>query len=748
VSVQQASASARCWERLLEARIWLLPFALLVPAALVGFAIGDSAKQDTKTVVETPGQAAWALITPAPAFSASALASEPRDDWITNGGSTSNQRYSPLDEIDSSNISSLRGVWLTHLRGSALAAKYSAEGQPIEYKGVLYLSTGADDVFAVLVETGEILWEHRANLDQTISTVCCGWDSRGVAIGDGKVYVGQIDGKLVALDQQTGQPAWSVQVYPWQDGGTITSAPLYYDGLVITGVSGGEFGIRGQVTAYDAETGKERWRFYTIPGPGMKGHDTWPGDPKVWEHGGAPVWQTPAVDPELGLIFFSTGNASNDLDGSKRPGDNLFTSSIVAIDAKTGTYRWHFQEVHHDIWDYDAPSPVVLFDHGDVKGLGEPGKTGWLYLLNRVTGKPLVPIAERPVPQNSYQKTSRTQPFPSNPPFVTHHVSAQQFAQIKKLAAESANATPTRVENGENIFAPAAHNHYVVVTPGAQGGDNWPPSSYNPDTNTFYVCAQSTVNADIAGSVDHAGKPGSPPPPNFGSIFSATGFAHNPGTLTAIDASTGAIRWQRKWVGDSCYSGTTSTHGNLVFVGRNDGELQAYNAKTGALLWSFQTGAGANDTATVFRWRGHEYVSFFAGGNSLAGTAHGDNLWLFSLAGTLGPVAAARTGTATRHAGEAPTTSGKPTTTKTAAGNAAAGQSVFAANCSACHGASGHGGNGGPDLTTRPAAKSFAAVVKQVTSGGVGMPPFKGQISAQQIADVAAYVSKRIATSR
>src|SRR3954465_11271652 len=229
--------------------------------------------------------------------------------------------------------------------------------------------------------------------------------------------MGQLDGKLVALDQGPAKVAWSTVVMPWQQGYSITSAPCYYDGLVITGISGGEFGIRGRVTAYDAVTGKERWRFYTIPGPGQVGHNTWPAGSNVWQNGGAPVWQTPAVDPELGMIYFSTGNASPDLDGSSRPGDNLYAASIVAIDARTGKHRWHYQMVHHDIWDYDAPSPTVLFDveiDGQMRhGIAEAEKPGWLYMLDREPGKPLFPIPERPVPQNEQQKTAKTQPIPS-----------------------------------------------------------------------------------------------------------------------------------------------------------------------------------------------------------------------------------------------------------------------------------------------------------------------------------------------
>jgi alcohol dehydrogenase (cytochrome c) len=732
----------------LEVGIWLLFVVLLVPAVVLGYVIGHSSKQKTQTVVETPAMAAKALIQPAPDFTASQLAKAPTDDWPTNGGDVFNQRYSALDQIDTSNVSQLKGVWLTHLRKSATAAKYSAEGTPVEWKGVIYVPTGADDVFAVSVSTGDILWERKANLDQTISTVCCGWESRGVAIGDGKVFIGQLDGKLVALDQKTGQVAWQTQVTSWQKGGTITHAPLYVDGMVITGISGGEFGIRGSVTAYDAQTGKERWRFYTIPSPNQVGGDTWPAGTNEWQHGGGPVWQTPAVDPKLGYLYFSSGNASNDLDGHKRPGKNLFTSSILAIDVKTGKYVWHFQQVHHDIWDYDGPSPVVLFDHGSVHGIGEPSKTGWLYLLDRKTGKPIVPIVEKPVPQSAWQHTWPTQPFPSNAPFVSHTITKQQFAQIVKITKGTFKPGQSRpIVNGKTIFAPPGHDEYVAVTPGAQGGDNWPPSSYNPNTNMFYVCGQSTVDSDIAASLQHEAKQGQVPQTNFGSIFNATGFVQNPGTLTAIEATTGKIKWQLTWPKDSCYSGTTTTAGNLVFVGRNNGRLQAYDARNGRPLWSFQTGAGANNTASVFSWHGNEYVSFYAGGNSLAGTAHGDNLWLFGLDGQVGQLPPPGAGVAIAHAGEGKQESkpAKPGAQQgTSAPNVSAGQQVFAANCSVCHGATGHGGNGGPDLTSIQSAKQMAVVVKQVENGGGGMPAFRGQLTQQDIENVSAYVTQKI----
>jgi alcohol dehydrogenase (cytochrome c) len=619
----------------LEVGVWLLFFALLVPAALVGCVIGDE-DRETPIVSERHGvREEAARIELAPAFSADQLYADPEDGWITNGGSLRNQRYSPLDEIDADNVERLRGVWMTDLRDSGAGPKYSGEAQPIVYDGVIYVVTGADDVFAVGVESGLILWQYEANLQKKIASVCCGWTSRGVALGDGKVYVGQLDGKLVALDQKTGRVIWSTQVGRWQEGYTITSAPLYYEGLVITGISGGEFGIRGRVQAYDAASGEEVWRFYTIPGPGEVGHDTWPADNDAWTHGGAPVWQTPAVDPELGLLYFSTGNASPDLDGSKRTGDNLFAASIVALDAETGEYRWHFQQVHHDIWDYDAPSPVILFDvqidGEERKGLAQASKTGWLYLLDRETGEPLLPIEEKPVPQNPTQKTARTQPIPSYPPFIPHEVPDAEYQEIVSLVRKTARRQgrpAPRVIRAKQMYTPFGKD-VTVIAPGPQGGVNWPPVSYNPETEMFYVCAQAAVSG-----YTRSGEGG-----DFGSTLTPyPSFGNHPGYLVAIDASTGRAAWQKRWP-KSCYSGTITTSGDLVFVGRSSGELQAYHAESGELLWKFQTGAGANTTATTFEHEGKQYVVFYAAGNLFAASAHGDNLWLFSLDGTLGPVA-------------------------------------------------------------------------------------------------------------
>jgi alcohol dehydrogenase (cytochrome c) len=256
----------------------------------------------------------------------------------------------------------------------------------------------------------------------------------------------------------------------------------------------------------------------------------------------------------------------------------------------------------------------------------------------------------------------------------------------------------------------------------------------------IYVCSQDGVAGYSASDI-----PGFTEGKQFiGSILTITGFGPNPGHLTAIDASTGEIKWNKNFP-ESCYAGSATTAGNVTFVGRNNGELEAYNATTGAQLWKFQTGAGANNVPTIFEDGGHEYVAFYAGGNSLAGTSHGDSLWLFSLDGTMGPVAPGASAAAGAHTGETPPGTTTPaTTTPAAGGDVAAGQQVFANNCSVCHGANGTGGNGGPDLTSIPSASDPATVIKQVTNGGAAMPPFKGVLSDQDIQNVAAYVTQKI----
>jgi len=560
---------------------------------------------------------------PAPAFKTEDLSAYPSKSWLKNGGDLYNRNYSPLKQIDRTNVANLKAVWQTHLDGSGLGAKFSGEAQPIFYDGVIYMATGANDIFAIDVKTGQAVWKHFADLDPTIDTVCCGWKSRGVAIGDGKIFSGQMDGKLLALDQKTGKVVWSIQAERWQEALVITSAPLYYDGMVITGFAGGERGIRGRMKAYDAKDGSLLWTFYTVPGPGEIGHETWPQNTDAWKSGGAPVWQTPAIDPELGLLIFSTGNPGPDIGGQVRKGDNLFSDSIVAIDVKTGKYKWHFQQVHHDIWDYDAPNPVMLFDmrlNGRIRKVAaEAGKTGWVYLLDRTNGKPLIGIDEKPVPQDPSVATAATQPYPRGDAFVPQSVD---------IAPEG-----YRMVNHGRIFTPFG-NEGSIITPGARGGANWPHSSYDPETNYYFVCASDAPSFlkpnDGNDVTEH----------QPGARYMGGSFGGQPlgvtGIFAALDMKTNKLVWQQRWK-EPCYSGALATAGGVVFAGRGDGRFTAHDTSDGKLLWEYQTGAGVNASPIVFEYEGKTYVAVYSGGNVFAASPRGDSLFLFSLKGTEGP---------------------------------------------------------------------------------------------------------------
>jgi len=543
-------------------------------------------------------------------------------DWVTNGGSMMNQRYSTLKQIDTSNVKQLKGAWMTRLKGSGYGGKYSAEATPLVKDGIMYVVTGNDDVFAMNARTGEILWERWSGIDQKISTVCCGWLNRGLAMGEGMLFLGQLDANVVALDIKTGKEVWKSPIEDWKNGYGVTAAPLYYEGIIYSGMTGGGFGVRGRLTALDAKTSKILWRSYTLPAPGEVGSDSWPAETSHAMRGGASIWNTPALDPELGLAYFATGNCGPDYDGSMREGDNLFCASIVAIDAKTGAYKWHFQEVHHDIWDYDAASPVVLFDtviNGQPrKAIAQAGRTGWVYILDRTNGKPLIGIEERPVPQEPRQKTAKTQPFPIGDAIVPQCAEPMPASGYEKAGC---------------IFE-TFWEEPVLIQPSGIGGTNWGPMSYNPETGSLYVPATIRTSAFARYDTKYAlGKrfDGGTQAAPIGSPMS--------GTFTAIGGNTNKIVWQHKTpyrVGQG--GGSTTTAGGLVFRGEPDGNFLAIDAKTGQELWRFQTGFGADAPPAVYEVNGEEYVAIATGGNQGMLSANGDAVWVFSLKGQLGPL--------------------------------------------------------------------------------------------------------------
>jgi quinohemoprotein ethanol dehydrogenase len=663
---------------------------------------------------------AQAQIQLAPAFTPAELSAPPTTGWLTNGGTLANQRFSPLTEINRGNVAKLKANWRTHL-ASGGGAQHSGQGQPIVRDGIIYITTGASDVLAVSVDKGSILWRYEANLDANRVRTCCGWVNRGVALGDGKVFVGRLDAQLVALDQRTGKPVWTVQAEDPLQGYSIVSAPLYYDGLVITGFGGGEHATRGRMKAFDAKTGKLVWTFYTIPGPGEFGHESWPSDNESWKYGGAPIWNTPAVDPQLGLIYFSTGNAGPDFNGSGRKGDNLFTVSIVALDVKTGQYRWHFQQVHHDIWDYDSPNPVILFDapyEGRMrKGIAEVSKTGWVYILDRETGRPLTPIEERPVPQEPRQHTAATQPY------VIGDAVVPQEIDIPPEGFEPVNKG--------RIFTPY-WDKVVLYKP--QMGVNWPPSSYDPDTHRMFICGIDHVASSVSDQ-----RPFTPPTDHTSRLG---GGGANPGvarrgTFTAMDLITNRIVWTQQWSSD-CFNGTLATAGKLVFVGRSDGRFTALDADTGNRLWQFQTDAGVAASASTFEYKGHQHVVVLSAGTQYGGGRKGDSLWLFSLDGTMDSLPP-EPGTA--GAAPAPLIVLPP-----GPANIAKGASGYRQFCMACHGEQGTGGQGGGASLVN-ISRDMQAIANTAAAGKNAMPAFRLMLTTEQLRDVAGYISTELLPS-
>jgi len=665
-------------------------------------------------------------IKPAPAFNKQQLTALPQDAWLTNGGNIYNQRYSPLTEINKDTVKNLKAEWRIHLN-SGVGPQYSGQAQPLFYNGVLYYVTGANDAFAIDVETGNTLWKYEAKLDPARVRVCCGWMARGVGLGEGKVFVGQLDAKLVALEQKTGKVLWSVQAEDPTKGYSIVSAPLYYDGMVITGFGGGDMGIRGRVKAYSAKTGKLLWTFYTVPAPGEPGSETWDAGNDYFKFGGAAVWQTPAVDPELGLLYFSTGNAGPDYNGWDRGGDNLFTVSIVAIEAKTGKYRWHFQQVHHDIWDYDSPNPVVLFDapyDGKMrKGIAQISKTAWVYLLDRETGKPLIGIEEKPVPQEPRQKTAATQPYPIGDPVIPQYVD---------IAPEG-----YELVNGGKIFTPF-WDKPVIYRP--QMAVNWPPSSYDPTSNLFYVCGIDNLAVSVADPTPFKG-------PEFQGMWMRNGPIPFPqvarrGVFAAYDLKTNRLVWNQAWP-EGCFSGSIVTAGGLVFVGRSDGRFTALDKTNGHKVWEFLTDAGVNATASTFQHKGRQYVAVMSAGTLFGVGKKGDSVWLFSLAGKLEsipiPVVPPRFpggggGAAAPEVNSMP--AGEP--------NLANGKELFGRFCVACHGETGLGGHGG-GASLAQASKDMNAIFATAWNGkNQNMPPFKGALKPEELRDIAGYISREL----
>jgi PQQ-dependent dehydrogenase (methanol/ethanol family) len=486
------------------------------------------------------------------------------------------------------------------------------QATPVVVDGVMYIAAG--HITARDARTGELKWQYPKGDIGSGGGPMGGRDNhfnRGVVVDEGMVFSAASGTTLIALDQKTGELVWRTELRTEPGKPSFANAPaVYHDGLVFMGVGGGELGVRGQFGAYDAKTGKEVWKFWTVPGPGEFGHETWEGE--SWKTGGAPVWTHPAIDPELGLVYVPTGNPWPVTNGSQRGGDNLFSVSILALELKTGKRRWHFQSVHHDIWDYDSPSPPVL---ADVTYQGKPrkilmhgGKTGMVYILDRTNGTPLIGIEERSVPQLPEQKTAKTQPY----------------AMGDALVPLCPEGVPANFPSG-CLFTPF-YKERMAIAPGSNGGVAWAPMSFSPQTKLLYVCA--TI---------------APSGYQLEGLRALEFRLPQGGTVNAVDPTTNKIVWQKK-LPFQCGggSGMLSTASGLVFHGQGDGMLVAHDATTGDVLWQFQTGAGADAPVSTYEVDGEQYVAILAGGNQYMGTAFGNHLWSFKLGGTVPPAAAPR----------------------------------------------------------------------------------------------------------
>jgi quinohemoprotein ethanol dehydrogenase len=542
----------------------------------------------------------------------------PEREWPVVGGDWGNTRYTPLSQLNTTNVKTLKGAWMARL-SSGFGPGFSQQATPVVKDGVMYITTGEQDVFALDARTGSIIWEYRSPWDRRTPDNKA---KRGVGLGEGMVFGVEVDirplppapadrrleplTRLYALDQKTGRVRWKVEVgedIPGNRRKYITAPPVYFNGLVYATVSGGDGGLRGRVTAHDAKTGKEVWRFYTVPGPGEFGHDTWTGD--SWQTGGGAVWTQPALDPDLGLLYLNTGNPWPSYNGSTRGGDNLFTASVVALDARTGKYRWHNQLVRHDIWDFDPPTPLILFDQvygGEMrKAIAAHTKHGWVYILDRVTGKPLIPVEMRPVPQEPRQLTASTQPIPAGDP----------------TAPQCADPVPG-FERG-CMFTPQ-WSDTMIAQPSASA--DWAPGAYDPRTGYLYFTVGVSTRR-----------------------FTTTTRIAVPGTreyglITALDSRTNKHVWQKEVPYLAGFgSGVLATGGGLLFHGGTDGFFRAFDSKTGDELWRFQTGFGADAPAAAYEVNGEQYVVIAAGGGRDAPReARGDLVWAFRLGGRLNPL--------------------------------------------------------------------------------------------------------------
>ena len=470
-------------------------------------------------------------------------AEENPGNWLTYSGSYKSQRYSSLDQINRKNVNKLKLKWAFQMKSFE-----KVETSPLVVDGIMYVSQPPSDVFALDVRTGRPFWAYERDLPSPINA-CCGLVNRGVAILGDTIYLGTIDAHLVALDAKTGSVIWDVEVADYRAGYAITAAPLVVNNKIIVGIAGGEFGIRGFLDAYDAKTGERSWRFYTVPGPGEPGNETWAGD--SWKTGGAPTWLTGSFDPELNLIYWGTGNPSPDFNGEVRKGDNLYSDSVIAVDADTGKLQWYFQFTPHDVWDWDAVQIPILVDtkfQGRTRKLMLwPNRNAFYYVLDRVTGEFLL---------------------------------AKPFAKQTWNDGIDKNGRPLI----KTEMFPSKEG--TLVYPAVTGAMNWRSPSYSPITDLIYVPALERGNIFFISEVEPEYVPGNT---FYGSLYQPMADDLGFSAVRALIPQTGELKWEYK-VHQGIESGLLSTAGNVVFGGTDEGQFFALDALTGEELWRLGLG--------------------------------------------------------------------------------------------------------------------------------------------------------------
>lgn len=505
---------------------------------------------------------------------------EEPQNWLTYSGSYMSQRYSQLAQINPTNLKDLELKWVFQSQ-----SLISFQVTPLVVEGVMYLTQPPNDVVALDAKTGRLFWMYRYSAKPGI--LCCrGQVNRGLAILGDTLFMATVDAHLVALDAKIGQPLWDVKVAEAKENYAMTLAPLVVKDKVIIGVAGGEHGIRGFVAAYEARTGKEAWRFYTIPGPGEPGHETWAGGGDAWKHGGAPVWVTGSYDPNLNLTYWGTGNPGPDWNAKQRPGDNLYSDSVVALDADTGTLKWHFQFTPNDPYDYDSTQIPVLVDttwnSSPRKLMLWANRNGFFYVLDRGTGEFLL---------------------------------GRPFAHVNWASGLDQKGRPIRTPQPPD----------APTFPGITGATNWQSPSYSPRTGLFYVSTQQNY-ATVFGEGDvvefKSGQPftggtrnGLPPGTvaNPGGPVNTwhEGAAH--GAVLAIDPSTGKQKWAFE-MHDVTWSGILTTASDVLFTANREGYFLVLDARTGAVLWKIYLGGQERSGAPMtYQIDGKQYVTITAG---------------------------------------------------------------------------------------------------------------------------------------